>query len=235
MRIAICDDEPVFLQAAEEKVRACLKARGLESVVCCFSDGASFLSYEKELDIVFMDIDLGDENGMDLIARYRESHRSINILLTSHAEEMANGYKVGVFRFLLKPISDQAFEEAFDAALQELSRSRRFLVRNENAEKLIWEDEILYIEAGDKCTGIRTEDGFYKSDFTITSIWEELNSGDFYMPHRSYIVNLNAVSSIQNGYIYLNNQEIIKVSRLKWNDFRKKYYDFVRKKALHGR
>lgn len=235
MRIAICDDEPIFLQTAEEKVRACLKARGLDAVVCCFTSGEKFLRYEKEMDIVLMDIDLGNENGMNVIDRYRKNHRSINILLTSHSEEMANGYKFGVFRFLLKPISEQAFEEAFDAALQELRCSRRFLVRNENVEKLIWEDEILYIEAGDKCTGIRTEDGFYKSDFTITSIWEELNSEDFYMPHRSYIVNLNAVTSIQNGYIYLKNQEIVKVSRLKWNDFRKKYYDFVRKKALRGR
>ncbi|MCD7826193.1 MAG: LytTR family DNA-binding domain-containing protein [Clostridiaceae bacterium] len=234
MKIAVCDDEVFFHHIVNEKICEYMKSNHLDAALSFFQSGKDFLESKEEFDIVFMDIELDKENGLNLLDIYRKNHRSINILLTSHKEELPNGYKIGVFRFLLKPICEEALGEALDSALLQINKTKRFIGKKGSEGKIIREDEIIYVEAGDKCTGIRTISDFYKSDFTITKMKEELCSRDFYMPHRSYIVNMNAINKIECGYIYLNNQEKIKVSRLKWKEFKNYFYEFIRKKALHG-
>ncbi|MCI8580446.1 MAG: LytTR family transcriptional regulator [Dorea sp.] len=99
---------------------------------------------------------------------------------------------------------------------------------------MIHEEEIIYVEAGDKYSGIRTSEGFYRVKYTITEMKQQLDPLDFYMPHRSYIVNMNYIDKIEEEKIYLINREKIKISRLKRKDFRTKFFDFIRRKSVYG-
>lgn len=234
MIIAVCEDEEIFLQIIRNKILDYARQKGIEAEIKLFFSGTAFAKSEEHFDIVFMDIELGNESGMDIINAYRKNHKSINIILTSHTEEIANGYKVRAFRFLSKPIQDQAFEEALDEAVLWLGKSRRYIGWCGGEEKVVREEEIIYVEAGDKCSGIRTSEGFYRIKYTITEMQQHLDPLDFYMPHRSYIVNMNYIDKIEDGNIYLTNQEKIKISRLKRKEFRAKFFDFIRRKSVYG-
>ena len=104
MNIAVCEDEPVWRRIVSEKIQEYIGKTGMQAELRTFSSGRGFLCCGQDFDIVFMDIELGGENGMEVIDEYRQKSRSVNIFLTSHGEEMANGYKVKAFRFLLKPL-----------------------------------------------------------------------------------------------------------------------------------
>lgn len=57
-------------------------------------------------DIVFMDIELQNENGLEVIDKYRQKYDSLNIMVTSHPEYVTDGYKIKAFRYLCKPVDD---------------------------------------------------------------------------------------------------------------------------------
>lgn len=69
---------------------------------------------------------------------------------------------------------------------------------------------------------------------TISGILDELNPFDFIIPHRTYIVNMNYISAIDNKFVYINNGEKIKISRLKKKEFQEKFFSFIREKARNG-
>ena len=215
MIIAVCEDEKIFLQIIRNKILDYVRQKDIDAEIKLFLSGAAFTKCEEHFDIVFMDIDLGKENGMDIISAYRKNHKR-------------------AFRFLSKPIQDQAFFEALDEAVLLLGKSRRYIGWCDGEEKVIHEEEIIYVEAGDKYSGIRISEGFYRVKYTITEMKQQLDTLDFYMPHRSYIVNMNYIDKIEEEKIYLINREKIKISRLKKKDFRMKFFDFIRRKSVYG-
>ena len=73
---------------------------------------------------------------------------------------MPNGFKVRAFRFLTKPINQGDFEEAIQSALTDIERDKRFLVIDEQGERIVRATEILYVEAQVRGCGIRTMDTY---------------------------------------------------------------------------
>ena len=65
------------------------------------------LSAEESYDIVLLDIELKNENGLEIDSLLRKRSRAKIIFITSHIEEMPNGYKVMGFRFMTKPIKEK--------------------------------------------------------------------------------------------------------------------------------
>lgn len=235
MNIAVCDDEPVWRQIVSEKIREYAGKTGMQAELRTFSSGRELLSSGQEFDIVFMDIELDGENGMEVMDEYRAKSRSVNILFTSHGEEMANGYKVKAFRFLMKPLDDELLTEALGSALRELGSRRKLIGYRDGEQSVIYEDDIIYIEAGDKSSGIRTKDGFYRTRLMISEMMKKIDPQNFYMPHRSYIVNLNYIEKVDKCGIILCNGEKIRVSRLRQKEFQERFYDHIRRGAAYVR
>lgn len=102
MIIAVCEDEKIFLQIIRNKILDYARRKDIDAEIKLFLSGAAFTKCEEHFDIVFMDIDLGKENGMDIINAYRKNHKSINIILTSHTEEIANRIQGQGISFFVK-------------------------------------------------------------------------------------------------------------------------------------
>ncbi len=225
IRIAICDDEKVYCKHIYSLIHQ--KYQDIE--INIFHSGKEFLSADNEYDIIFMDIDLKDYNGIKLLKKYNY-YSSIIIILTSHEEEALHGYYIRAFRFLLKPIDKLLFFEALSSAINELKKKNHLIVTDEHGimSNLSLEN-IVYIEAGDKKTGIRTMSGFYYSNIPINQIISLLNT-NFYFVHRSYVINLNYIEKIntKSRTVFMKEESIISVSRLKWKDFKPNFFEFLK-------
>lgn len=144
---------------------------------------------------------------------------------------MAHGYYVQAFRFLLKPINVDLFEEAFCSALENLQQSSKILVTNQRGQIIPLKiDDIIYFEAGDRKSGVRTMDNFYEIHKNLKEIFPMLDK-QFYYVHRSYIVNLNYIEKIEDLKAVMSEGSIISISRLKKADFYKRFFDFVKRKS----
>ena len=75
--------------------------------------------------------------------------------------------------------------------------------------------------------------GFYMTRLMIGEMMERIDPQNFYMPHRSYIVNLNYIEKVDKCEIILCNGEKIRVSRLKQKEFQERFYDHIRRGSAY--
>ena len=140
MKIAICDDEQPIREYLKKLTEKCTDAD-----ICVFADGEELLSDQKEYDIILLDISLNQNhdtsmlNGMDVAKKIREKSDAIIIFVTALKEYVFEGYDVGAFHYLLKPVDEQKFMEVMDKAISQIQREK-------NTEPLIIKIDGNYIK-----------------------------------------------------------------------------------------
>lgn len=229
--IAICDDIQQICEEVYKLVSEELLKRDVDVRIHTYTSGQALLRAGIIFDILFLDIELGRENGLEIAREYPYKKETRIIFLTSHIEEMPNGYKVRAFRFLTKPIEPAHFEEALFSAIRDIEQDKRFTVTDEEGEHIIRSSEIFYLESQQRSTGVRTRERFARLPLSIEEMKKELDMTQFYCPHKSYIVNMDFIRTIDKGVVILKNDEKIKISRLKMKDFKEKFYDYLRSRA----
>ncbi|MDD3140916.1 MAG: LytTR family DNA-binding domain-containing protein [Lachnospiraceae bacterium] len=229
--IGICDDQIGVCDMIRQRVADFLLKRDVDNRIHIYTTGEALLEEAIIFDILFLDIELINENGLEIAMKYPHKKETRIIFLTSHIEEMPNGYKVRAFRFLTKPINQDHFEEAIQSALADIERDKRFVVVDEQGERIVRASEILYVEAQVRGCGIRTMDTYAKSSISFKKMIEELAMFQFYNSHKSYIVNMDYISKFDRTEVIMKNDEKVKISRLKKNHFTDSFYDYIRSRA----
>lgn len=226
--IAICDDIALMCDTIKKKLTELLLSRDIDIRIHIFTSGKELIKSDIVFDILFMDIELEQENGLDVLKEYPNRKETRIIILTSHVEEMPNGYKVRAFRFLTKPIRQREFDEAVLEAVKDISSEKRFTASDEQGEYVIRSSEIVYAESMQRSTAVRTNNRFVRCGIPFEKMAEELNTLQFYRPHKSYIVNLDFIECFEKQEVVMKNAERIKISRLRLKHFREYFYQYVR-------
>lgn len=229
--IAICDDIPQICEEVRRLVAEPLGKREIDIRIHVYHSGQALLNAGIVFDILFLDIELEKENGLQIAMEYPYKKKTRIIFLTSHVEEMPNGYKVRAFRFLTKPIDTKHFEEALFSAMKDIERDKRFTITDEDGEHIIRASEIYYLESKQRSTDVRTKDKFARCKYSIEEMKEELDKMQFYCPHRSYMVNMDHIQSFEKDFVRMKNGEKVKVSRAKMNEFKDKFFEYMRSRA----
>lgn len=125
LKIAICDDEQPIRDYLKKLTEKCTDAQ-----VNVFANGEELLSDPTVYDIILLDISLnrkpdsGKPNGMEVAKKIRETSDVIIIFVTALKEYVFEGYDVGAFHYLLKPVDEQKFMEVMDKAISQIKRKR---------------------------------------------------------------------------------------------------------------
>lgn len=229
VRIAVCDDISIHCDIVKKEIKKYFSGKNIAYCIDTYLTGTSLLSSDIHYDLLIMDIALKKENGLQVARKYAEGKRTRIILLSSHTEELPNGYKIGAFRFLTKPIQKQNLEEALDSAIESLGEDRWLTCFDQyRREHSISLPEIFCIEACHRKCFISTKDTTYDCFFGIRQISDWLPSRSFFQTHRSYIVNLNYIQSLKGSTLELSNGLTVPVSRSNIAAFREKYQDYIR-------
>ena len=140
MRIAICDDEQIILNATMFMIEEIIDECGYIGELYNFNSGKELLkSLEEDLifyDIYILDINLNDINGIEVAKRIRESdNNAIIIFLTSHRGWMEEAFDVQAFHYLIKPIDRKKLEGVFKKIVNYFS-DRKILYYFKQGKKL---------------------------------------------------------------------------------------------------
>ena len=230
MKICICDDEEIYRNNLKQNISKYFIERKIQCMIVLFDSLEKIKKSSYDYDIIFMDIELNDGNGLDTIKSDLKYRNSLVVFFTLHSEEILQGYKARAFRFLVKPLQVNELIETLNSAILELTNIRKIVIKTEESEQVIRVSDIIYIEANNKNIGIRTKNGFFYVRDRISDIWQKINSSEFYMPHRSYIVNLDYIKSFRKNEITMINGEKIVLSRLRRGEFEKLFYTYIRGK-----
>lgn len=216
MKIAICEDE-VQTGIGMKKM---VEASGREAVL--YTDAPSFLAeWERgnRFDVVLTDIMMGDEAaGMDLCRRLGAEGTAFLIIVTNYIEYAPEGYQHGVFRYLLKPVEQEALDRVFADVEKELQKRGKFVVSAFDGERVISGRDILYVEVRGRYLGIRLRDG--QNCETVVMLMQSLKEFTDRLPrnvfsriNRNQLVNLERITMIKQGSVVLDNGAVLTVSR----------------------
>lgn len=227
MRIAICDDEHEQRKLLLEYIR-----RFKDTIkVDVYSAALDLLLATDQInyDIVFMDIEMPSPNGFEIAeALKKKKHSPLVIFVTKSHSYTIQGYGIA-FRYLPKPISYEMFETALSLALKECE-PEKIPFMSEGIYHILPTNEITYCESLDHNLTVHTISKSYTSRISLSEISIQLSSEDFAQPHKSFLVNLKYVQSVDANNVTLswrNTSITLPLSKGKRKQFIQKLGDYI--------
>lgn len=227
LNIAVCDDDAIICR----RIKKLLQERDRNYSIDVYGSGQELIESEKEYDIIFLDIEMKEMDGLTTAKMLRNKDREDCIIfLTSHTEYMPDAFKVRAFRFLNKPIQIQQFTEAITEAEKDILENEEIAVSSKEGKKLlINQKDVVYIEAlGDDTCLYTIKEKIITGKYLRQ--WEEiLDSSQFSKIHRSYFLGLRYVKKINKLDVLLNIDEIsLPVSRRRRTELQENYAQYVK-------
>ena len=214
MKIAVCDDEPIFLEMIRKELEQYYKS--LDVMIETFHSGEDLLRVIKRnpqiYRCIFLDIEMPGLSGLDTAEKVKEMGLSIPvILLTSHTEYAMQGYEVGAFRFLGKPVEQEKLHQALESVEKMEAEGRRLSVRVDGKDLFIQTEKERYLIRG------KIKDQLF-----------QLPEEQFFQIHRSWIINLRKVYSYDGKKVFLTEGTQIPVGRNRRESFQRMMSKWVK-------
>lgn len=206
MRVCICDDILEYRIAIRSYVENYFKTNKVEYVIDECDSGNMLLemSSKRFYDIFFIDIELGDSNGLNIIKRLMERcQNSIFIIVTAYNQYLDDAMDLQVLRYINKPIIQNRINSALDRAIDRINNSTIVIKAKGGEQIYLNKREIIYMESKFKMTYILTTKGEIISSFPLKYYKELLSSPDFLIPHNSFIININYIASFKRTKIVI--------------------------------
>lgn len=217
LNFAICDDNITEIEYISKIVGKWARANNNTAAISTFESAESFLFHyadDKSHDILLLDIQMKNMNGVELAKQIRLDNDSVQIIfITGFPDFMAEGYEVSALHYLMKPVSEQKLFEVLDKACRKLGKSERtILLKAEGESVCVPVGSIMYIESFAHTVEITTNKGKIKAGLSISDLEAELSDG-FIRCHRSYTVGLKYIKRIRQTEVILDNDISIPLSR----------------------
>ena len=212
----IVDDEPVARKVLEEYIADVdfleLKGKAENPVK------ATVLLNNNEIDLMFLDINMPKLSGIEFLRT--SGSLPMTIMTTAYPDYALEGFELNVLDYLVKPFSFERFLKAVykakdyhelkskAASISSFSDDYFFVKCDGKIEKIL-HDELLYIEAMLNYAILHTETRKMIVYLTIKNLAEELPTDKFLKVHKSYIVNLSKIKSIEGNEISMSNSKVI--------------------------
>ncbi|SCH83091.1 LytR/AlgR family response regulator transcription factor [Romboutsia sp. 1001713B170207_170306_H8] len=231
VRIAICEDEKETQILLESNLNNILKHTNKEYEIKKYSSGEELLESElNHIDILLLDIQMGQINDMDTARKIREIDDNMEIIfITSLIDYVQEGYEVRAYRYLLKPIELEELKKHILTCIREIEKNKNqyILIKNKSNTYKIYSNEITYIEVQKKDMLIHTINKDFNARYSLEKIEKDLNVEEFVRCHKSFIINLNHVENIKSNVAILDSGEEVPISRYRHKDIKEKFLKFI--------
>jgi len=203
----VVEDEPLALERTVSYIKK-LPALHLVASFDNTVDALGFLQTHTP-GIIFLDINLGELSGIQLLESIRIN--SAVIITTAYPEFALKGYDLNVTDYLLKPFTFERFLQAVDkvqqAAIKPAVPDFIFVKTAQHLEKILF-DEVLYIEGRRDYRKIHTTNKKIMTLQTFTGFERELPDNVICRVHKSYMVALNKIDKVEKDRIYIGDMMI---------------------------
>lgn len=204
LNIAICDDEEnirIYIRKLIQKQEPFCK-------ITEFSSGKELLEFQdetnaEEIDILFLDISMEDEDGMT-VAKQLRSQMESNF-------EQVFAQTIREYQYLMA---------------KKKEKPKEVLVRNGNRTRSVSADDIYYIESSNRKVTLYLRHEKIEYYDKISSLESELKP-DFFRIHKGYLVNIKYVERYDRTEVKMRNGDSLLISKYKYQDFVKRYLEYI--------
>ena len=232
MKIAICDDNRLFLQELEEQIKEISATHEVE----CFAIRENFLALVAEgefFDAVFLDIDWNDTTtGIDMAEKLYQLAPSMSVIyVTGYTDRFVQQIflnRSNLCGFLSKPVN----KDLLAANLQKVAERNQnrdeevLFLRVGGAVESVLMSEILYIESHGHTITVHTAARAVSAYEKLSDLAERLPE-NFLQTHKSYYINMRQIQRFQSNDILLKNGISVPVSRSRYSKAKESYFYFM--------
>ena len=235
MRIAICDDERNIQKLIANKI----KKQYREAEIIPFSSGEELLLSEKQIDILFLDIQMNGKNGMETAKELRKKDKKVIIIFVTAMEDYVfQAFDVGAFHYIVKPIDDEKFADVLCKAVEEWKsqsvhirepEEKYMMINNGGVHRKVIIEDIVYVEVFNRKVVIHKLNDEIEYYGKLSDL-EALVGDNFFRPHRAYLINLKYVEKYNATTIYLEKGTVL-MAKKNYPEFVKKYMKYNQRRS----
>lgn len=230
-RAAIVEDSEITRGYFRTTLSQAFRARNTSVEFDLFPSGERFLAvYQSHYhyDMIFLDIEMPGLDGIEVCRQIRTQSPDVLVVFLSQKEELVyQTFEVQPFRFVRKSQYDQHVESLADALLLRLRQTRRHMLQIQaplSGELYSFDfHKLLYVEAQRKDCLIVTEDGRTLVRCKLMELEKQMEGWAFLKPHRSFLVNCEAIRYIGKDHLCLSSGAQIPISRNKLNEIKQRF------------
>lgn len=231
-KIAVCDDDAAQREHLAEIVGEWAEKRRCPAELRRYPKAEAFLfdyGEEKDFDILLLDIEMGDMDGVTLAKRLRLDNEVLQIIfITGYPDYIAEGYEVAALHYLMKPVDREKLSEVLDRAVKIRQKGQPFLLVSTERETVrILLDDIYYAESQGHYMLVHTAGEEYRLRMTVSEMTEKLGEG-FYRCSRSFVASLRHVSRITKGEVLLEDGTSLTLGRGQYDEMNQKLIGYLR-------
>lgn len=228
--IAVVEDEKECSEQMQQFLKQYQEEKSVRFKVSVYEGAAQLLDgYEPVYDMILMDIDMPDMNGMDAAECVRQTDQDVVIVfITNMASFAIRGYEVGALDFVVKPVSYFNFSMRLSRALQR-SRSReprQVMLTLADGVKKLEVGQIYYVEVQNRMLYYYTKEGVFEVRGTMQSAQQMLKAYSFVKCNYWYMVNLRHVTEVKKNTVVVGEYEL-EISRRNRTPFLKALTEYV--------
>jgi DNA-binding LytR/AlgR family response regulator len=183
---------------------------------CADAMDAYNLLQSQSVDLLLLDIEMPGMSGLEL-TKNLVNKRPVIIFITSKREYAADAFELNVADYIIKPVTTARFIQAIDKAREilesateevKLKEGEFIFIRDSNIVRRLKLDSILYAEAMGDYVKLYTPERFYAIHTTLKTVEERLPASLFLRVHRSYLVSVNKIDTIDGGALIINGKPL---------------------------
>ncbi|MFQ3212493.1 MAG: DNA-binding LytR/AlgR family response regulator [Marivirga sp.] len=207
----VVDDDPIFRQYISKQI---VETNGLKLIVEADSATKAIeLLEENDIDIIFLDVQMPEMTGIELVQRLNNGYEVI--LVTANDSYAVDAFDQRVTDYLIKPFEYDRFSQAINKARVNIETFRNkkdkvehIFIKSDGKIIHLKLADILFIEALADYVVINTEAKKYIVHHTMKGVEKKLPEGRFVRVHRSFIVNLEKIDFIEDLSIHIKVKSI---------------------------
>ena len=201
MKILIFEDNEKELGTLLNYIESFCLSKNIIYTVDIYTNSKDFIENIYTYDLIFLDIEVQNENGIDIGIKIREYNDDAKIIfVTNYSKYLIDGYKAHADRYFLKPLNQEEFNIELENVLEDYIQKYSGFFDKKILKTKIYFNEILYIEFKDRKT------------------------------YRAYLVNLRHISGFTKQEVIMENEEYLPISRLFKNEFEERYLKSLSKR-----
>ena len=235
LQIAVCDDNIDELSNMVQLINLYRASKNFSCEYAVFPNGfelMSALEKGKRFDIYCLDIIMPGFTGIDVAKEIRAFDKTAPILFFTSSPEFAlESYSVKAINYVLKPISKEKLFFTFDELLEQIKAEKEedalIVKSNEGIQKILISN-LTYAEVIGRNVLYHLRSGkVIECTEPFSSVCDNLlKYGCFIKPHRSYIVNMRYVDTIENHQVTLQTLSSVPVAQGKAKEMKQQYLNY---------
>lgn len=224
LNTTICHEDDSLRSYVARYVEQYFKRNRIQYTTTCCQSLRELSTQFHPIELLITDIRFAGRTEIATLVEIRKQHPSVmTVILTDTNEYAIQGYKLGIFRYILRSQLENELPHCMDAVLARYCKQRDILdMKFVEGKYCIYQDEIAYMESQGHKVNFHLSLGMsmriLTAHTTIDAMQMQLNPYRFVRPHKSFLVNCSYIDRIEPGNILMQNGDRIPISQSRRKD-----------------